>query len=216
MKKWLGMATALTAFAHAAVGTADCGIDDLGGEPLGGGPGYGRALSSGQVTQGVWVPQSADAEDLITAVEGAGSGDVVYVDPAANIDLGSHRDIEIPAGVTLASDRGIAGSRGARLFTTVHGGTVFRKAGTGVRVTGLRLEGPSQTTSAVSSNTSGIRLGHDLAEVDNCEIQQHLEGELCTSRSGWNVGLAHGSNLLGHGRRCQRRLGWQRRESAVR
>jgi hypothetical protein len=92
-------------------------------------------------------------DDLIAKLAAAQPGDVVWVEADA-IDLGDAHDIEIPAGVTLASGRGML-QTGPLLYTNEFEDnddpddrrTVFILRD-GARVTGLRFRGPSGSTEA--------------------------------------------------------------------
>ena len=83
--------------------------------PIGGGPGYARALADGD-----HVARTLD--ELIAALASARAGEVVFLPGDALIDctarvLVDGLVLELPGGVTLASDRGRDGSPGALLFS---------------------------------------------------------------------------------------------------
>jgi hypothetical protein len=88
--------------------------------------------------------------ELLAGLAGAVPGDTVYVDGTVSIDLTGQKRVAIPAGVTLASDRGRNGSPGALLFNNEldlgqsETWAQFSIRGAGVRVTGLRLRGPDR------------------------------------------------------------------------
>lgn len=120
----------------------ECGACGTCDGPIGGGDGYPRTVLRSGATVVV-----ANASDLIAALGRAACGDVIYVDDDASIDLaglGGMSGIEIPAGVTLASGRGVAGSLGALIRTTERTVAPLFVARDGVRVTGLRIEGAQQ------------------------------------------------------------------------
>ncbi|MET0235821.1 MAG: FG-GAP-like repeat-containing protein [Kibdelosporangium sp.] len=119
-------------------------------------------------------------DELIAALAGAVAGDTVFVAGGASIDLTGRKRIPIPAGVTLASDRGSNGSPGALLYNTEldlgdnEAWAQFTVTGSGTRVTGLRLRGPDSEIrdSAYQYDTSrGIEASSasDLT-VDNNEL----------------------------------------------
>jgi len=83
------------------------------GSPIGGGPLYARIVSRSSATTVV-----SNSTQLLAALAGAASGDVVYIEDDAEIDLTGHGSISIPKNVTLASGRGNNGSRGALLYVT--------------------------------------------------------------------------------------------------
>jgi hypothetical protein len=121
------------------------------GEPVGGGAGYGRIVEPAEADV---VVRSAD--ELLGALA-AESPDrrVVYVADDAVIDLTAHEKIVIPPGTTLASGRGRDGSFGALLFSyTVKSTRLFTTGGRGIRLTGLRLEGPYPGRERLTSFTS--------------------------------------------------------------
>lgn len=109
--------------------------------PLGGGSGY-KAL----VTNGDYRISTLD--ELIVALGKAKAGQTIFVEGGAEIDCTVRTYVEqlvleIPAGVTLASDRGHGESRGALIFSdTFKTSPLFKVAGPGARITGLRLRGP--------------------------------------------------------------------------
>ncbi len=125
-------------------------------------------------------------EELLAALAGATAGDTVFVAGGASIDLTGHKRIGIPAGVTLASDRGTNGAPGALLYNTeldlgqAETWAQFTAQGGGVRVTGLRLRGPDpeiRDNAYQYDNSRGIEAFEtsDLS-VDNNEL------------SGWSHG----------------------------
>ena len=56
--------------------------------------------------------------ELLTALKSAKAGETVFVRGTAVIDMTGTPSVTIPAGVTLASDRGRAGSAGGLLKRT--------------------------------------------------------------------------------------------------
>lgn len=160
--------------------------------PLGGGQGYRRGLRGGDVMIG-------SLEELIAALAKAKPGQVVFIRSDAVIDFTEFVHIDkfvltIPAGVTLASDRGRGDSQGALLESdTLATHPLINVAGPGVRITGLRLKGPDPKQRREHHrrcveragpgdngfnhkyyyqlpNSEGIRCDHSHLEVDNCEI----------------------------------------------
>ena len=179
--------------------------EDRGGLPLGGGAGYEGIVAKPQRV----VRTGAE---LIEALKAARSGDVVYVDDAAEIDLTGRKNIEVPAGATLASGRGRDGSAGGLLFSTdLACSPLLVAGGPGVRVTGLRLRGPDdqRRTEQMKAlypqgkyysipNSDGILSSHDRLEVDNCEIWAWSHAGVCL-RVGAKAHVHH--NDIHH---CQR------------
>ncbi len=110
--------------------------------PIGGGSGYTDIVSAGDFTV-------RTVDQLLDALKQAKRGDVVYLpgDVEMNLTALVYIDrlvIEIPAGVTLASNRGEQGSQGALLVCdALDTPGVLRPMGPEARVAGLRLQGPN-------------------------------------------------------------------------
>lgn len=89
---------------------------------------------------------------------------IIYVADGVQIDLTYTPDLQIPAGITIASSRGGL-SQGALLFSNSRDRyTMFEVVGDGVRITGLRFRGPSSSTSADQEGALAIRV-HDARDV---------------------------------------------------
>jgi PKD repeat protein len=149
------------------------------GEPVGGGPGFSR----------IYRPSEAkfvanDVAMLIDALRKAKFGDVIFVPGHLSLDLSS-RQLSIPAGVTLASDRGNNDSQGALLFSNTHyhqdsvdsyRDYLFVTAGPGVKISGLRLRGPLAEIDELPDRVAcGIKGMHGNLEVSNCELSHWLK-----------------------------------------
>ncbi|MCP4807295.1 MAG: right-handed parallel beta-helix repeat-containing protein [Proteobacteria bacterium] len=79
--------------------------------------------------------------ELEAAIASVASGDVIWVEGHADIDLSDTTQC-IPGGVTLASDRGVDGAAGAILRGTLPEKVpVLSPCGDDVRITGLRIWG---------------------------------------------------------------------------
>lgn len=139
---------------------------------VGGGGDYDRGVA----------PERADSivdcrSDLVTALEKATAGTVVYVADDAEIDLTGESNIPLGQNVTLASGRG-QGSDGGLLYTDDYPRWLLRSRADGVRVTGLRLQGPQteyfdpreEFNEETAAHSCGLHLFGDAAEVDNCEL----------------------------------------------
>jgi hypothetical protein len=155
--------------------------------PIGGGEGYAAI-----VTGGDYVVK--DIDSLVDALSKATTGQVVFIPGDAEMDLTALIYIEklvlqVPGGVTLASDRGNAGSLGALIESdALDTRALIRALGPGVRVTGLRLEGPNPKRYLDHHRraygpggkgaeyyyklpvSSGIVADQPSLEVDNCDI----------------------------------------------
>jgi len=155
--------------------------------PIGGGEGYANI-----VTEGDHV--ATDLESLLEALAQAQAGQTVFIPGDTEIDLTTliyieELVLEVPAGVTLAGERGNNGSPGAILTSdALKTPVMIRPAGPGVRVTGLRIRGPNPKRYLDHHQRSfsqggggheyyykfptqnGIETEHGGLEVDNCEI----------------------------------------------
>ena len=144
------------------------------GNPIGGGNGYSNTISRDDPR----VKYIVDTQsELLSALQNARSGDVIYVEGNANIDMNGHFSVLVPDGVTIASNRGENGSPGGRIYQSSTTGsgpdtdwytTMFKVTGQNVRITGLRLQGPDNSTS--SPQRFAIFSTARNLEVDNCEI----------------------------------------------
>ena len=134
------------------------------GNPVGGGEGYSDIL-----TRGDYTVRALDG--LREALAKAKAGQVVFVPGDVELDMGSHKTLAIPGGVTLASTRGLKGSKGALIFSKeLSRPRLFSTAGDCVRITGLRLRGPYPERPAIAFHANGVGTSHFGFEVDNCEL----------------------------------------------
>jgi hypothetical protein len=155
--------------------------------PIGGGEGY-----TGVVTRGDYLVE--DLDSLLDALSKARAGQVIFIPGETEIDLTARIYIEdlvleVPAGVTLAGERGHHGSLGAILTSdSLKTPVMIRAAGPDVRITGLRLRGPNPKRYLDHHRrafgpggrgheyyyrfptSNGITTEHPRLEVDNCEI----------------------------------------------
>ncbi len=155
--------------------------------PIGGGAGYANIVTRGDYTV-------KDLDALLAALAKAKAGQVVFIPAETLIDLTARVYIEglvleVPAGVTLAGNRGHRGSKGALLTSdALKTPVMIRPTGPGVRITGLRIAGPNPKRYLDHHRrafgpggtrhkyyykfptSDGIRTEHPRLEVDNCEI----------------------------------------------
>lgn len=172
--------------------------DRLG--PIGGGNGYRKVVSKGDF-------MVFDLDSLLVALSKAKPGQTVFIPGATEIDLTARIYIEqlvleVPEGVTIASDRGLNGSEGALLTSdALKTPVMIRAGGADVRISGLRLRGPNPKRYLDHHRRSfgegggrhsyyykfptsrGIQTNHPRLEVDNCDIS----------------GFAHAGIFLGEG-----------------
>ncbi len=154
---------------------------------IGGGSGYTEMITKGD-------HQVKDLTGLVKALEVAKAGEVIFIPAETEIDLTTHIYIEklvldIPAGVTLAGNRGQGGSKGAILTSdALDTPVMIRALGPGVRITGLRIQGPNPKRYLEHHRKSfgpggeghkyyykfpisnAIETRSDRLRVDNCEI----------------------------------------------
>jgi len=155
--------------------------------PIGGGAGYTNIVTAGDYT----VENIEALRDTLAKAE---AGQTVFIPGNATLDMTTLIYIEelvldVPGGVTLASDRGHNGSEGALLTSdALKTPIMIRAGGPGVRVTGLRVRGPN-TKRYLDHHSRAFRAGgggheyyykfptqngvlteHDNLEVDNCDI----------------------------------------------
>lgn len=158
--------------------------DELG--PIGGGGGYKRIIGKGDLT-------AKNLDQLIDALGKAKAGQVVFIPGETEIDCTARVYIEelvlqVPAGVTLAGNRGENGSAGALLYSdALKTPGLIRAEGRDVRITGLRIRGPNPKRYLDHHHRSfaegrgheyyykfptsaGIGAEYPGLEVDNCEI----------------------------------------------
>jgi hypothetical protein len=136
-------------------------------------------------------------EELVAALAKAQPGEVIFIDPKAELDFttliyAEQLVLTIPGGVTVASNRGQDGSLGALLYSEAFATSpLLTTLGPDVRLSGLRLRGPDPKRRldhhrrAFSSGraekdasayyykfpvSNGIATKFPGLEVDNCEI----------------------------------------------
>jgi len=154
--------------------------------PIGGGAGYARVETKGDYTV-------HDLDELLQALAQAKKGQTVFIPEETEIDLTARIYIEelvleVPAGVTLAGERGHKGSLGAILTSdALKTPVLVRAGGPDVRITGLRFRGPHPKRYLDHYKRSFreghgrdyyykfptsdcITTEHPRLEVDNCEI----------------------------------------------
>ncbi len=181
-------------------GTTDLAAPEL----LGGGEGYPNAVSESEADVVV-----STLDELEGALNGASSGDVVYVAGDATIDAtaatGTER-LTIPSGVTLASDRGIDGADGGQIKTDVIDWESMLWAEGDVRVTGVRITGPlSEYVEYSKPVSSGLTVEGDGVEIDNVEASGFSHAALKLNASAHvHHSFVHSNSMdgLGYGIMC--------------
>ncbi len=173
----------------------------LAANPIGGGSGYSGIITSGDYTV-------STKSELLSALESARSGDIVYITPSSTIDLTGTTGIDIPSGVTLAGNRGYSGSPGPLIFNDdMPEGSHILDAESSSRITGIRIKGPDvdfdeityqQSPFAVppydtpKSSAIAIRLRYaDNVDVDNCEISNFHFAGVAVEKGSRNAHVHH-------------------------
>lgn len=155
--------------------------------PIGGGNGYAFPIVKGDF-------EVTNLDELLDSLAQAKSGQVVYIPDETKIDLTTRVYIdklilEIPAGVTLAGNRGYQGSLGGLLLSNaLETRIMIRPMGPNVRFSGLRIQGPNPDRHLEHHKRSfgpnglgrdyyykfpvsrGIVTEYSELQVDNCEI----------------------------------------------
>lgn len=122
---------------------------------------------------------------LLLALRKAKSGDVIFIEPSAIIDLSNENNILLNEGITLISKRE-QNEQGALLYTdNLDTFPLFKTNGSGVRIIGLRIKGPDtkrrteqmKKLLAISKeeyyafkNSQGIKITHSNITIENCEL----------------------------------------------
>ncbi len=210
-----GQPTPSVTIAGERFGAAD---DALG--PLGGGRGYTRLVTNPTY-------RVKTEEELMEALKKAKSGELVYVDDAAELDfspwiMAEELVLIVPEGVTLASGRGRDGSPGALLQSAAFKTQPFiETGGANVRITGLRIQGPDpkvrdvpldrwakqgdksgdgRKTYYAFPTSDGIRARHPKLEVDNCELWGWSHGAVDLKPGATDARVHH--NFIRHNQRA--------------
>ncbi|HBN85960.1 MAG TPA: hypothetical protein DDZ89_19205, partial [Clostridiales bacterium] len=138
--------------------------------PIGGGIGYEDIIKKGKYNV-------STADELVDALKKVKSGDTIFVNGEAKIDMtdfcmAENYVITLPDNVILASDRGYEGSKGGMIYTTAIRSRPLIQAGNNVRITGLVIQGPDPMIRDWKNKAmgTGISSENDGLTVDNCEI----------------------------------------------
>jgi PKD repeat protein len=185
----------------------------------GGGTQY-PAYTAGVAGGGYTGSPITTKEELRAACSVAQAPAVIYISPSANIDMGSTVNIPVNSGVTIASNRGVGGSRGGRIYTKMPlsgwSEPIFLISASNVRFTGLVLEGETfpedyGSESLEPTYRTGIFVqGASGFQCDNCELYGFAYADLyfagCPTGSGapwvhhcyihgsWNKNEGYGVN----------------------
>lgn len=139
-----------------------------------------------------------DATGLLRALANAQEGAVVFVPSTARIDLTGHEKIVIPAGVTLASDRQVGGSNGARLYSNDLGATLL-VAQENASIVGLDLMGPDPASRSYQLERLMREGGHDLYYAVPAAVGIYTEASNVVIENCELWGWSHAAVALGPG-----------------
>lgn len=160
------------------------------GEPIAGGKGYSKNKTSGDYF-------ASTKDELLSALSIAQAGETIIIKPGTQIDLSGQTNIRIPTGVTLAGNRGENEAAGPLLFTNSMpaNGVLFQLLGD-VRVSGLRIRGPSSSFSMIAPSDQSLSLiaitaNEPNIEIDNCEISHFDRGGIEIYPDGENIHIHH-------------------------
>jgi hypothetical protein len=135
---------------------------------------------------------------LLQALENAQPGEVVYVAPDAEIDLGDRSGVTVPESVTLAGNRGHDGAPGPLIFgSALPNSKTLLMAASGSRITGLRIRGRDSDFAEInydeverSWSRAITAVGEDV-EIDNCEISNVHHSGVCVQCAGIHIHHNH-------------------------
>jgi hypothetical protein len=178
------------------------------GIPIGGGEGYNSIVGSKHAD--IVISVSMTAASFKTLIESS-ANKIIYIQSNVVIDLtGLTSSIMLPPNITIASNRGVGSSLGALIKTDdvcFDGGgcsfplAVFLSNGNNIRVTGIRLQGPFNLTTA----PGGIRVragilmkGYDGLEVDNCELSAWPYAAVAIGQNQDPTGFSNNNNRIHH------------------
>lgn len=200
------------------------GNDDVS-QPKGGGAGYTNLILPSQATFLV-----GDLQELLAALRSAQSGNIIYIKDGVDINITDPTiQLQIPAGVTLASGRGRDGSCGATIRTDVCGqfvgncnsnnnypavnahyiNPVIKIEGNKVRITGLKIQGPFDVRgdcNIVKAKYGISTNGFDNITIDNNEISGFPSAAInVTNNESWpdrtsNENIIIKNNYIYHNR----------------
>lgn len=161
------------------------------GDSIGGGNGYSKIILEGDIVVD-------NVQELLAAFNTAQPGDVIYVEPDAEIDISGISNVEIPEGITLAGNRGHNGAAGPLLFSTsTPFSSIIFFVQKNVRITGLRLKGPDDNYPDIDyavrpeSKVLCFAAEGENIEVENCEISNFSRGGVEVYPKGKNVHVHH-------------------------
>lgn len=148
------------------------GGGDVGPGVVGGGEGYDDTITASDADR-----TASTASELSGALSAASPGEIVFLD--SDVSVG-RQTFTVPAGVTLASDRGVGGSPGARIGTGSIGEFTTLAAQSDARITGLRVHGTriGETVThrdGIGGNEVAVRTKGTNVEIDNCDIGGYSE-----------------------------------------
>ena len=122
----------------------------------------------------------SQAKDLCSAVQNARWGMVIQIVPDDLLDVTNvcSTPLEVPGGVTIRGNRkGVLLGPQVSLTSSADGAAVFDFAGDDVRITGLRILGPSRKTDSNQPSSRGIQIWHNRSGsiVDHNDVSNFAD-----------------------------------------
>lgn len=161
------------------------------GDVIGGGFCYSRIVDGEDYLVGT-------VEGFLAALEQVQAGEIIRIEEDATIDLTGNINLRIPAGVTLAGNRGDCFTTGPLLINNdMTPGSVWFWVDEGVRITGLRFQGPDDLFKDINYDLRPAKssicfaVGEADVEIDNCEIFKFSRGAIEIYPDGRNVYIHH-------------------------
>jgi len=175
-------------------------LSNTGLDPVGGGSGYPNIVFNNSSVDYLVSTKQELTDALNTSV----SGDIIYINDNATINLTNSYNLNISSGVTLASGRGNGSSLGALLHSNstyfTNGATVINTTfiinGSGVRLTGIRFTGNDTELKASAyqySLSRGIYSEYNV-EVDNMELFGWSHCAICVYYGSASANI-HNNNI---------------------
>jgi VCBS repeat protein len=176
---------------------ADTNIGAPNDPTIGGGKIYLDTYSEKKITTGNYIVN--DIASLRNALSNVSPNQIIFIPGNITLDLTNESSpLLVPQGVTLASDRGVNGSKGALLKTTTyHNFPLIEIMGDNVRLTGFRSQGSNALLNAVLYGGQAaqgiISVGNENIEVDNMELFNWSKAAIRFGADSVNARVHHSS-----------------------
>ncbi|WP_049969802.1 hypothetical protein [Haladaptatus cibarius] len=143
---------------------------------VGGGESYTNKVTRSDANRYVTSSDPVTAgNELENHIDNASPSDIIWIDSGVTADITDVYAKNVPAGVTIASDRGRDGSRGGKILIGAETSAVgVLQALDNVRITGVQFEGPSiehySPNDLWTDAVVGVFVEGTGVEIDNCEF----------------------------------------------